>query len=106
MSSYLVIALFVVGLFVGRLVRAFPFTHKVSERLSMVTVYLLLFLLGISVGSNREIINNLPVLGFKALLLSVGALLGTLVLAWLVVRVFFREQVQGERGKREKGDWK
>ena len=92
MSTYIVIGLLVLGLLVGRLIKSQRFTHKASEQIAMITIYLLLFLLGISVGINPEIINNLPVIGFHAIFLSVGALLGTLVLSYLVVRLFFKDQ--------------
>lgn len=63
----------------------------------MVTVYLLLFLLGISVGVNDEIVGNMVAIGFKALFLSTGAMLGTLILAYLVVRLFFKEGPSGKQ---------
>ena len=45
-------------------------------------IWLLLFLLGIEVGSNDRIISALPTLGVEALGLSVAATLGSCLLAW------------------------
>lgn len=45
-------------------------------------IWLLLFLLGIEVGSNERIISALPTLGVEALVLSVAATLGSCLLAW------------------------
>ena len=45
-------------------------------------IWLLLFLLGIEVGSNDRIISALPTLGVEALVLSVAATLGSCLLAW------------------------
>ena len=42
-------------------------------------IWLLLFMLGLEVGSNRELIAALPTLGVEA---SVSAKLGSCVLAW------------------------
>ena len=42
----------------------------------------LLFMLGLEVGSNRELIAALPTLGVEAMVLSVSATLGSCVLAW------------------------
>ena len=45
-------------------------------------IWLLLFLLGIEVGSNDRIISALPTLGVEALVLSLAATLGSCLLAW------------------------
>lgn len=89
MSSYLVIGLFVLGLLIGRVLKKRQSIHRASERLVMVTVYALLFLLGIFVGINPAIMKNFPIIGFYAIFLSIGAILGSLILAFLVVRLFF-----------------
>lgn len=47
-------------------------------------IWLLLFLLGIKVGSNEMIVRSLPTLGVEALLLSSAATLGCCVLAWML----------------------
>lgn len=49
-------------------------------------IWLLLFLLGIEVGSNEMIVRSLPTLGVEALLLSSAATLGCCVLAWALWR--------------------
>ena len=45
-------------------------------------IWLLLFMLGIEVGSNDQIISALPTLGVEALVLSSFATLCSCVLAW------------------------
>ena len=50
-------------------------------------IWLLLFLLGIEVGSNEMIMRSLPTLGVEALLLSSAATLGCCVLACMLWRV-------------------
>lgn len=50
-------------------------------------IWLLLFLLGIEVGSNEMIVRSLPTLGVEALLLSSAATLGCCVLAYMLWRV-------------------
>lgn len=58
-------------------------------RLTTFAVWGLLFLLGISVGSNREILDSLHSLGMYALVLSLGGIFGSAALAWVVYRYFF-----------------
>ena len=47
-----------------------------------VLIWLLLFLLGIEVGSNPQVINGITNLGLEALWLSVTGMAGTLLFAW------------------------
>lgn len=47
-------------------------------------IFLLLFFMGIAVGGNPEIMQNLPTIGLKGLILSVAAVLGSVILAWAV----------------------
>ena len=63
-------------------------------------IWLLLFLLGIEVGSNEMIVRSLPTLGVEALLLSSAANLGCCVLAWELWTVSKNNTVQ-ENAKNE-----
>ena len=63
-------------------------------------IWLLLFLLGIEVGSNEMIVRSLPTLGVEALLLSSAATLGCCVLAWMLWRFSKNNTVQ-ENAKNE-----
>ena len=63
-------------------------------------IWLLLFLLGIEVGSNEMIVRSLPTLGVEALLLSTAATLGCCVLAWALWRVSKNNSTQ-EKAKKE-----
>lgn len=53
-----------------------------NSKITTWLIWLLLFMLGIEVGSNDQIISALPTLGVEALVLSVFATLGSCVLAW------------------------
>lgn len=63
-------------------------------------IWLLLFLLGIEVGSNEMIVRSLPTLGVEALLLSSAATLSCCVLAWILWRFSTNNTVQ-ENAKNE-----
>lgn len=63
-------------------------------------IWLLLFLLGIEVGSNEMIVRSLPTLGVEALLLSSAATLGCCVLAWALWRVS-KDHTAQENTKKE-----
>ena len=63
-------------------------------------IWLLLFLLGIEVGSNEMIVRSLPTLGVEALLLSSAPTLGCCVLAWALWRVS-KDHTAQENAKKE-----
>lgn len=79
------------GIAVGYLLRKIELLQKIGKPLSY-TIVLLLFLLGLSVGGNREIVNNLPSLGGQAFLLAFAATLGSVLAAGIVYHFFFKEK--------------
>lgn len=90
MASYIVIALFSLGIGVGWIFRNKDKTRKNVDVAVTWSVYLLLFLLGISVGINEEIIHNFSRIGYKAFCLTFGAVVGSVLIAKLVYELFFR----------------
>lgn len=88
---FVVISIMFGGIAVGYLLRRVELLQKIGKPISY-TIFLLLFLLGITVGSNREIINNLSSLGGQALAISASATLGSLIAAWAVNHFFFKER--------------
>lgn len=94
--------MFIVILFIFLGILSGVFCHKLSTgacisltdvaerwqgRIVTWLIWLLLFLLGIEVGSNEMIVRSLPTLGVEALLLSSAATLGCCVLACMLWRV-------------------
>lgn len=55
-------------------------------------IWVLLLLLGIAVGYNDDILNHLDTIGLQALVLSVFAVAGSVILASVVYRYFFKEK--------------
>ena len=62
---------------------------RISDKLLTWSIYLLLFLLGISVGSNQDIISNFDKIGFQAIILSIAGVTGSIVIAFFVYKFFF-----------------
>ncbi|MBZ4651445.1 MAG: hypothetical protein JG761_245 [Proteiniphilum sp.] len=76
------------GIAVGYLLRQKKIVKKTGMMLSMV-IMLLLFFLGITVGSNQQVVNRFATIGLDALLLTLGGTLGSLLAArWLYKRLF------------------
>lgn len=87
-----VVGIMAAGMVVGYLIRNYKKWVKLNDRLTMWAIYLLLFLLGISIGSNKTIINNLGNLGLTALLITVFSILGSVLVAWVGYRIFFKRK--------------
>ena len=81
----LMLAGIIAGLFIGK----YPAIVKINEKLLNLAIYSLLLFLGISVGSNEKIIENIYSLGFQALIISLGAVGGSVFVCWLIYKTFF-----------------
>lgn len=83
------------GILVGRVLHR----HRLSviPRVITVLIWLLLFLLGIEVGSNERIINGMIEIGGEALLLTCGGMMGSVLLAWILWRFINRKEQRHER---------
>ncbi|WP_016777949.1 lysine exporter LysO family protein [Anaerophaga thermohalophila] len=86
--SFIVIGLFVAGIVAGSFFRGNKKFITLNEKLVSIVVFALLFFLGISVGSDTRVVNNISSLGWKAIALSGGAILGSLLLAAMVSSFF------------------
>ena len=56
----------------------------------LIQYFLLLFVLGVTIGSNRLIVDNLfSFFGWQAALLALSATVGSILASWLVLKLFF-----------------
>lgn len=76
------------GIAVGYLARKHTAVKYTGSLLS-VTIMLLLFFLGLSVGSNGQVVQNFTAIGLDAFLITVGGTLGSLFCAKWVYKKFF-----------------
>lgn len=79
-----VILFFAVGILLGHVLRHRSKTIALADSLTMWTIYLLLFVLGLSVGINRQILQNIGSLGFQAAVLAAAAIVGSVLASQLV----------------------
>jgi len=85
----IILVLMVAGILTGLLLTDYPAIAKINEKLLNLAIYSLLLLLGIGVGSNEKIIGNIYTLGFQALIITLGAITGSVLLCWLIYKTFF-----------------
>lgn len=81
--------LMLLGMLLGRLLRGQRCIGALSRCISP-AIMLLLFFLGVAVGGNEQLMRDLPLLGGKALLLSLAGVAGSL-LCVAVIRRWFRD---------------
>jgi len=85
------------GILTGYLFRKTGIVKYTGPLLSVV-IMLLLFFLGVSVGSNKQVISNFSGIGLEALLLTVGGTLGSLLCAkWVFARFFVGRKNRPEK---------
>ncbi len=86
------IALLVVGIFTGYLLRNRKKLIALGSRFTDGAIFMLLFFLGLSVGSNQAVVSNFNQLGLQAFLLTVLATLGSILVTQWFYRMFFKDQ--------------
>lgn len=55
--------------------------------ITMISICLLLLVLGMEIGSNKELLSSLPTMGLTSVIVSVGGILGSVVLAKILTDI-------------------
>lgn len=87
---FTIIGLMLTGMLLGYLLRKRNLSgiHKVIT----VLIWLLLFILGIEVGGNEQIIKGLHTIGLEAVILTIGETLGSVIAAWALWRALYKRK--------------
>ena len=89
---WLILLLLIIGAGSGFFLSGIKNFNKISEKISSYAIFILLFFMGLSVGGNKEIMNNFADLGIKALIISLFAVGGSVFIAWLTWLFIFRNE--------------
>jgi uncharacterized membrane protein YbjE (DUF340 family) len=81
-----------IGVLLGLLLTGRPKLHLANNHLLNWSIYLLLFLLGISVGTNEEVIRNLGKIGYEAIAIAVASIAGSVFLSMFLFRILFKQR--------------
>lgn len=90
---FTIIGLMLTGMLLGYLLRKRNLRR--IHTIITVLIWILLFILGIEVGGNEQIIKGLHTIGLEAVVLTLGGTLGSVVAAWALWRVLYKRK--GER---------
>lgn len=87
---FTIIGLMLTGMLLGYLLRKRNLSkiHKVIT----VLIWVLLFILGIEVGGNEQIIKGLRTIGLEAVILTIGGTLGSVIAAWALWRALYKRK--------------
>ncbi len=78
------------GVFIGHFLRNGKRVEKI-EKSTSITIFVLLFVLGLSVGSNNVIIDNLGRFGWQAAVIAILGMGGSIIAARIVFQLFFKK---------------
>ena len=84
-----VLLLMTIGFIIGYVLRNKTKFILFSNKATTLIIYMLLFLLGIGVGLNKTIVSNMVNIGLQAILITFGAMLGSLIFAYITYKLFF-----------------
>ena len=89
---WLIIACLIAGVVLGASGRMPEGWAKYISSLTTATLVIMLVALGAQVGANAELTANLPVLGWRALLITIMSVVGSVLALWAIERCLFREE--------------
>ncbi len=75
-----ILGILTLGIITGFLLRG-KVNEKIFDYLLKISIYALLFLLGIGIGSNKKLMDNLGTISLQALIITLGAIAGSLIAA-------------------------
>lgn len=65
---------------------------RMNSRFQNVWLVILIFVMGMSIGGDREILRKLPVLGGKSVLFAVVCSAGSVLVVYFLSRIFFSKE--------------
>lgn len=80
----------------GYAFRRISFLHKVETTISL-TVFFMLFVFGLNIGSNDELVGNLGKYGYQAFILAAFGVVGSLLASYLAYRFIFKKGGNDEK---------
>lgn len=95
---FIVIAMMFSGIAFGYLMRHYRFTH--ISKATIFFIWVLLFVLGVEVGSNPDIIRSLHTLGVEAIFIAGMSILGSALAAMLLWKSVKKHEEKNRKNER------
>lgn len=87
-----VLIIMTAGILFGYFIRTKKRLVAAINKSTLWVIFLLLFFMGVSVGSNSQVMQNLDTIGLRGLQLAVVTILGSVLLAWLAYLLVFKSK--------------
>lgn len=91
---YLILTMFI-GMAAGFLMRRVKALTHIGKAIS-ITIYVMLFFLGVKIGQDENILANLSSLGMQAMLLALAGATGSILFAALLYKSVFRAYAEAD----------
>lgn len=86
------LVLYLSMLLIGGLIGYFNMTHKKIDqalsKLQIISLLFILFIMGIRLGADEQVVTNVRTIGFKALVLAFGSVLFSLLFVYVGRKLF------------------
>ena len=80
------------GVLIGYILRNIRAIPALVPKINIYIIFLLPFVMGLSVGSNPQVIQGLGTLGLLGIAISVVSIAGSVFLSWIVYRHLFKKE--------------
>ena len=80
------------GILIGYILRTIRAIPALVSKINIYIIFLLLFVMDLSVGSNPQVIQGLGTLGLLGIAISVVSIAGSVFLSWIVYRHLFKKR--------------
>ena len=86
----LILVFILIGITAGYMLRNIK-ALKIVDRTITVTICTLLFILGLTVGGNHEMLKNIGIYGGQAFIICCAGLVGSILFTYIVSTLFFKD---------------
>ena len=80
------------GVLIGYILRNIRAIPALVSKINIYIIFLLVFVMGLSVGSTPQVIQGLGTLGLLGIAISVVSIAGSVFLSWIVYRHLFKKE--------------
>lgn len=86
---FTIIGILLAGFVAGYLLRRYP-VARITGRSIPLTVFVMLFLFGLSLGADPQLVRRFSTFGRQALLMAALGVTGSIAFTWLVSRIWLK----------------
>lgn len=90
-----VLGFLILGFAISRFLPRNKNVESRSNLLVVLAIYALLFFMGVSIGSNKEIFSALPTLGLTAVAIGAASILGSSIASYFLFKKYFNKSDDG-----------